>query len=99
MSARTAELLVSEVEPIEGGILLRGVVNRGTVHVADVVVGPERTGGLERAVSPRTLRVERITTYRRAVDTLPEGMTGELRCMGEVEEAFAPDTLVRLTQR
>lgn len=95
MSARTAELLVSEVEPIEGGILLRGIVNRGAVHVADVVVGPE---GLERGVSPSTLRVERITTYRRAVDTLPEGMTGELRCMGEVEEAFAPDMVVRIKQ-
>jgi hypothetical protein len=98
VSARTAELLVSEVEPIEGGILLRGIVNRGAVHVADVVLGPERMGRVERAVSPSTLRVERITTYRRAVDTLPEGMTGELCCMGEVQDGFAPDMLVRLTQ-
>lgn len=96
MSARTAELLISEVEPIEGGILLRGVVNRGTVHVADVVLGAER---VERAVSAKTLRVERITTYRRVVDLLPEGMTGELRCMGEVEQELAPDTLVFLVPR
>jgi hypothetical protein len=43
---------------------------------------------------PIELQVKQVTTYRRNVEELPSGMSGELHCIGSVATELRPGDLI-----
>jgi hypothetical protein len=74
------EFRVERVEERDGGIAAVGRVNRGVIEKSMLLTVARYDRENNRDAS--SLCVERITTYRRDVDKLPEGMTGEIFLSG-----------------
>lgn len=76
----SAEFFVHEARLEEGGALVSGIVNKGIVRRGDVCPAARLETRAKQAVS---LSIARIIAYRRELDELPTGMSGELRLVGK----------------
>jgi hypothetical protein len=74
------EFLVHDVRFEGGAAFVSGIVNKGAVATGSAFT-LVRTESAE--TSPVNLSVEAIVAYRRTIDELPTGMSGELKLVGE----------------
>lgn len=74
------EFLISEAIENEGGLIVRGVCNKGDIRVGAVFSSLRNSDGLERELH---FRVGKIIAYRREIDLLPMGMSGEIYLNGD----------------
>jgi hypothetical protein len=76
----SAEFLVHDVRVEERDVLVSGIVNKGEIRRGDICCAARPEEQPEQAVS---LSIVRITAYRRELDELPTGMSGELQLIGK----------------
>lgn len=75
----TVEFLIHDVHFDADVALVAGIVNKGEIPIGISFVSI-RSKSEARAIQ---LAVEKIITYRREIDKLPTGMSGELHLKGE----------------
>ncbi|MCC8443902.1 hypothetical protein LN449_15440 [Xanthomonas cannabis] len=74
------EFLIHEVKPCGEVVSVSGIVNKGKVPLRAEFVSLRNESGDESVVS---LKVSNIVAYRRQIDELPTGMSGELHLSGD----------------
>lgn len=73
------EFLINEVIETEGELIVRGICNKGNIGLGAIFSEVNDCNGTVRNVD---LRVGKIIAYRREIDLLPRGMSGEIHFYG-----------------
>lgn len=79
------EFLISASSSSVDGLVVQGVCNAGSIQLgSEFIELIKESNGQVISVKP-ALQVSKIIAYRREIDALPTGMTGELHLSGRVD--------------
>lgn len=85
------EFLIHEVRTEEGVTFASGIVNKGKIPIGTAFTSVKQ---IESGTHEIHLSVKRVVAYRREIDELPQGMSGELTLEGQGAELLRKhDTL------
>jgi hypothetical protein len=87
------EFLIHEVRVEAGIALVSGIVNKGAVPIGASFTSVKRATS---EVSVVHLLVKKIVAYRREIETLPAGMSGELTLEGQGMEVLRKHDMLEM---
>ena len=93
------EFLVHRILSQGDGVIIQGIVNSGNIKVGDAFLNVHNRSSGEEAInlgkkliSP--VIISKIIAYRREIDELPKGMSGELHVHGACSDLIGEHDLL-----